>query len=260
MTTSTAIKPLEEISQALTRMEPAFKQALPSHVPVEKLRRVLITAISQNPDLQTADRPSLYNACMKAAQAGLIPDGKEAALVIFKTQVQYMPMVAGILKLVRNSGELSTITSQIVHKNDAFDFYVDGDGEHLLHRPLTFGDRGEKIGVYALAKTKDGAVYIEVMTTAQVMAIKGVSRAQNGGPWAGPFAEEMWRKSAIRRLSKRLPMSTDLERVVHADDDMYDLKQAVVAEPTPLVSERLREVVSPTVEIPVVVDEKNVPV
>jgi recombination protein RecT len=259
MTTSTAIKPLEEISQALTRMEPAFKQALPSHVPVEKLRRVLITAISQNPDLQIADRPSLYNACMKAAQAGLIPDGKEAALVMFKNQVQYMPMVAGILKLVRNSGELSTITSQIVHKNDAFDFYVDGDGEHLLHRPLTFGDRGEKIGVYALAKTKDGAVYIEVMTTAQVMAIKGVSRAQNG-PWAGPFAEEMWRKSAIRRLSKRLPMSTDLERVVHADDEMYDLKQAVVAEPTPLVSERLREVVSPTVEIPTVIDEKNVPV
>jgi recombination protein RecT len=179
---------------------------------------------------------------MKAAQAGLLPDGREAALVMFGEKVQYMPMIAGILKLVRNSGELSSISSQIVHKNDPFEFFVDGDGEHLKHTPLIFGDRGEKIGVYALAKTKDGAVYIEVMTKDQVMAVKGVSRSKNG-PWSGPFADEMWRKTVVRRLSKRLPMSTDLEQALHVDDEMYDLKP--VAEPAPLVSERLREAVAP---------------
>jgi len=36
----------------------------------------------------------------------------------------------------------------------------------------------------------------------------------------------MARKTVIRRLSKRLPMSTDLEETLHADDPMYDLKDS----------------------------------
>ncbi len=139
---------------------------------------------------------------MKAAADGLLPDGREAALVQFKDSVQYLPMVGGILKKIRNSGELSSITSQIVHKGDKFRYWVDGDGEHVEHEPLVFGERGEQIGVYALAKTKDGAVYIEVLTMAQIAAVKNVSRAKDG-PWSGPFATEMHRKTAIRRLSKR---------------------------------------------------------
>lgn len=254
MPPSTALKPIDEIASTLTRMEPQFKQALPAHVSVEKLRRVLITSISQTPALLSADKPSLYNACMKAAQAGLLPDGREAALVMFGDKVQYMPMIAGILKLVRNSGELSSISSQIIHKNDPFEFFVDVEGEHLKHTPLIFGDRGEKIGVYALARTKDGAVYIEVMTKDQVMAVKGVSRAQNG-PWKGPFEDEMWRKTVVRRLSKRLPMSTDLEQALHVDDEMYDLKPEPA--PAPLTSERLREVVAP-VAAPVEEKKKSV--
>ena len=75
-----------------------------------------------------------------------------------------MSMVGGILKKVRNSGELSSITAQIVYENDEFNYYIDADGEHISHRPNMFGDRGKRIGAYALAKTKDGAIYVEVMT------------------------------------------------------------------------------------------------
>ena len=139
-------------------------------------------------------------------------------------------MLAGILKKVRNSGELASITSQIVYEADDFDFYVDEDGEHLKHKPKIFGERGKAIGVYALAKTKDNAVYIETMTEDDVNKIKSVSKGKNG-PWSGPFQFEMWKKSAIRRLSKRLPMSTDLESTIHADDDMYDLEDAHRPEP-----------------------------
>ena len=60
------------------------------------------------------------------------------------------------------------------------------------------------------------------MTKEDVEKIKQVSRGKNG-PWSGPFAYEMWKKSAIRRLSKRLPMSTDLEHTIKADDNLYDL-------------------------------------
>ena len=221
------IKPIDEVRGSLAKMQDQFKMALPPQISPDKFVRVVMTAVGQNPGLLEANRQTLYASCMKAAQDGLLPDGREAALVMFGRDVAYMPMVGGILKKVRNSGELSTITSQIVCKNDRFRFWIDGDGEHIDHEPLMFGERGEAIGVYALAKTKDGAIYIEVMDKAQVMDVKGASRAK-GGPWAGAFASEMWRKTAIRRLSKRLPMSTDLEAVIKRDDELYDLEKEVI--------------------------------
>src|SRR3546814_9174090 len=75
-------------------------------IPVEKFHRVAVTAISSNPDLLNVDRTSLFGALMKAAQDGLLPDGREGAIVPFKGKASWMPMVAGIMKKVRNSGEI----------------------------------------------------------------------------------------------------------------------------------------------------------
>jgi recombination protein RecT len=223
------IKPVDEVRNNLVKMQEQFQMALPPQISPDKFVRVVMTAVGQSPGLINANRQTLYASCMKAAQDGLLPDGREAALVMFGKDVAYMPMVGGILKKVRNSGELASITSQMVYKNDRFRFWIDGDGEHIDHEPLMFGERGDAIGVYALAKTKDGAIYIEVMDKAQVMAVKGASRAKSG-PWTGSFEHEMWRKTAIRRLAKRLPMSTDLEAVIRRDDDLYDLEPAATTD------------------------------
>lgn len=229
-TQAPAVKPVDEFRKALGQMEGQFKIALPKQIDPDKFARVVMTAVQQNPALLDAPRASLFNACMMAAQDGLLPDGRQAALVTFKSRedgvlVQYMPMLAGILKKVRNSGELASITAQIVCENDKFRYWIDDKGEHVKHEPLLVGNAGARIGVYALAKTKDGHAYIEFMTVDQVMAVKAVSKAKTG-PWQSDFEEEMWRKTAIRRLSKRLPMSTDLEQVILRDDEMYDIDSA----------------------------------
>jgi len=219
---------IEEIRGSLTKMSPQFAMALPKNISAERFVRVLMTALQNNPDLVSANRASLYSSAMKCAQDGLLADGREAALVILGGEVVYMPMVIGILKKVRNSGELASITSHVIYKNDAFEFWIDGTGEHIKHNPLMFGERGTAIGVYALAITKDGSLYVEVLDTAQVMAVKSVAKTKY--IWDGAFGTEMWRKTAIRRLSKRLPMSTDkegdrqLQQVIERDDEMYDFE------------------------------------
>jgi recombination protein RecT len=224
MTETKALTAVDELKRNLKLMEPQFKMALPSHIPVEKFLRVAQTAIQTSPHLLNADRTSLYAACIRCAQDGLLPDGRDAALVPFKDKVQYLPMVGGIIRRAKQSGEISSITSQLVYDKDSFRYWIDSEGEHIEHEPLMFGDRGNLIGVYALAKTKDGDIYIEVMTAEQVEAVKKSSRTAANGPWTGPYFTEMWRKTAIRRLSKRLPMSTELESVITADDSMYDLE------------------------------------
>lgn len=221
---STAVAPLDEFRGTLDKMRPQFQMALPPHVSVEKFVRVVATAVQQSPDLLACDKKSLYGSAMRCAQDGLLPDGREAALTKFGDKVQYMPMVGGILKKIRNSGDLLTIAAHVVYERDQFD-YILGDDEKIEHKPHLGTDRGKPILTYAIAKTKDGGIYREVMTEDQIAAVRNVSRAKNNGPWSGPFADEMRRKTAIRRLSKRLPMSTDVEELIRRDDDLYDLDQ-----------------------------------
>lgn len=229
--TATAVATIEPkmpgILGDVQRMENQFALALPEHVSPERFVRVVITAVRSNPDLMKADRESVLSAAMKCAQDGLLPDGREAALVVYGNKASYLPMIAGVLTKVRRSGELLTIAAHVVYEHDAFT-YVLGDDEKIEHQPLLDGPRGKPIAVYAVAKTKDGGVYREVMSIEEVTQVRNVSRAKNNGPWVQWWGE-MARKTVLRRLAKRLPMSTDLQQVFSRDDDHYDLRQAAGA-------------------------------
>lgn len=218
--------PVVVIRQTLSQMAPEFKAALPAHVSEEKFRRVAMTAIQNNPDLQQADRRSLFGAIVRLAQDGLLPDGREAALVIFNTKnksggwdkkVQAMPMIAGVLKKVRQSGEVAKVSAYVVHENDQFvvRYGFDEDVEHVP--PPLDQPRGKPIGAYATAVLKDGSQLLEVMSFEEIEAVRSVSRSKDKGPWVQWWGE-MARKTVMRRLSKRLPMSTDLEEQVFERD------------------------------------------
>jgi recombination protein RecT len=208
--------------------------ALPPHVPVERFMRVVLTAVNSNPDLLGADRRSLMESAMKAAQDGLLPDGRDGAFVVFNTKakdadgkdkwikkVQWMPMIGGILKKVRNSGELVSISAYVAYEHDEF-VYELGDDEKITHKPA-IGERGKARLAYAIARTKDGGIYREIMTVAEIEKVRAVSRAGKSGPWVD-WWDEMARKTVLRRLCKRLPMSSDLDDLIRRDDELYDFK------------------------------------
>ncbi|WP_407521875.1 recombinase RecT [Methylobacterium oryzisoli] len=202
------------------RMSGEIAAALPPHIPPERFMRVVLTAVQGDAALLEADRKSLFEASMKAAQDGLLPDKREGALVIYAGKVQWLPMIAGVLKKVRNSGELASIAAHVVHENDRF-AYVLGDEERIEHEPKLDGPRGLPRAAYAIAKTKDGGIYREVMSLEEIEKVRRVSRAANKGPWVD-WWEEMARKTVLRRLAKRLPMSTDMDDLIRRDDELYD--------------------------------------
>jgi recombination protein RecT len=213
---------LTVIESGLMERASEFNAVLPANCTPEKFFRVVKTAIIQNSELAFAERGSLYMSAYKCAQDGLIPDGREAAFVIFKNAVTYMPMVAGVLKKIRNSGELLSISSHVVYEKDEFDYCL-GDDEHIIHKP-SISERGDVLCVYAIAKTKDGGTYRDVMTKMEIERIRAIGRSSSNGssPWVNHWGE-MAKKTIIRRLAKRLPMSTDVQDVIHRDDDLYDL-------------------------------------
>jgi recombination protein RecT len=202
-------------------MRPEISRVLPPHVTPERFERITLTALQRTPDLLDTDRKSLFGAVMQCAQDGLQPDGREAALVKFGKQSAYMPMVAGLLKLARQSGEIASLTAQVVYEADTFDYWIDEHGEHLSHRPELVGDQGKAVAVYAMARTDNGESVVEVMRVSEIEKVRKASRSGNNGPWKDWWSE-MARKTAIRRLFKRLPRSTDrLDQAAHRDDQFY---------------------------------------
>ena len=225
--------PVESFRLTAQRMSGEFKAALPPQIPVERFVRTTITAVQMQPALLDADRRTLLAACMRAAQDGLLPDGREAALVIFRSKggsptVQYMPMIAGLFKKARNSGEIASLAAHVVHANDKFSYQL-GDDEKIEHVPQLSADRGPAIAAYAIARTKDGGIYREVMTHADIEKVRRVSRARDDGPWVD-WWEEMARKTVFRRLAKRIPSSADLESALEHDAEAVGFVQLKPAE------------------------------
>lgn len=217
---------LNEITASFKEMRPQLAAALPANVPVDRFVRTALTSVQLHPELLQADRRSLFLSCLQAATDGLIPDGREGALVIYRTKVkrrdedgrqieewidkvQWMPMYGGLLKKIRNSDQLASISANVVYTADHFEYEL-GDEERIVHRPA-LTDRGAPVAVYAIAKLKDGSMYREVMPWLDVMQIRAVSKSKDGPAWT-QWPGEMARKSAIRRLSKRLPSASDLDR------------------------------------------------
>lgn len=219
---TTAISRVDEVKGNLAKMAEAGQFPLPKHIHPERFLAVAQMVLTNSPDLVVkCEVPTIYKAVSDAAQDGLFPDGREGAIVPFKGKAKWMPMVAGICKKARNSGEISVIDSQVVYEKDAYEFWTDEKGPHFKHVKFR-GERGNPILTYAYALGKDGGCFFEEIDEAQMKAIEAKSNAGDS-PWKGPFKDEMRRKSALRRLAKyRLPNSSDLDTLFKQDNEFYE--------------------------------------
>lgn len=231
--------PLVVFKSQLDNREAEFQSALPAHIPVERFKRVVLTAVQNNPELMECDRRSVFNAAIRAAQDGLLPDGREGAMVVRldrKSQTgksaNWQPMIAGVRKKARNSGEIATWDAHVVHKNDHFQFQL-GDNPQVNHSYDLMVDRGEIVGAYSVAVLKDGSKSFEVMSISDIHKIRDRSDGWKAfkankiksTPWSTDEGE-MCRKTVARRHAKVLPMSTDLDDLMRRDDDLYDMRGA----------------------------------
>ena len=226
MTETNAIAPADQVRALLEKMKPQMALAMPKHLTPERLVRVALTAVRNTPKLLECNRMSLLSAVMSCAQLGLEPDGVlgQAYLVPFKKNVQMIVGYKGYLLLARNSGEISSIQAHEVRENDHFEYRY-GLQEALDHVPGT-GDRGKITHFYAYARFKDGGYIFEVMTAADIDAIRDNSegyRAFKSGliksnPWSTHY-EAMGRKTAIRRIAKYLPLSVQRAAALDAAYD-----------------------------------------
>lgn len=198
-----------------------FKQqvamALPENVPAHRFQRAAVTALLQNPELAECEPASVFQALVKCAMDGLMPDGKQAALVIFKDnkagvkKAQYLAMIDGIRLIAAEHGW--AIQTTVVYAGDTFEYEL-GLEPKLIHRPAPGNKRGDLVNAYAIATHRDGRKEIEVMTAEDIAKVRASSRTSSRGPWVD-WPERMWEKTPGRRLFRKLPLDpADKDRIV----------------------------------------------
>jgi len=205
-----------------------IKEAIPRHLTPERLIRTVVAAVLQNEKLLECTQPSLLTAVMGCAQLGLAPEPflGQAYILPFKnkntghTEATLIPGYRGYISLARRSGELQSVSSQVVYSNDHFKLMY-GTDEKLEHVPAS-GDRGEAIGSYVVFHYKDGGYSFDYMTKQDIEEVRQkFSRQPEGRAWKESW-EEMAKKTVIRRHVKIAPLSVeDIPRAAAMEDRAY---------------------------------------
>ena len=202
-------------------------KALPKHLSAERFIRVAVTALTREPKLAECDQASFFKALIDLSSYGLEPDGRKAHLIPFENrksnivECQLIIDYKGLAELILRSGVVSTHHADVVCENDVFEW---DKGEIVKHLVDWKNSRGEPYAAYAYAKTKDGAQFSQVMTKEEIEKIRDSSQGykaavkyKKDSPWTD-HEGEMWKKTAFRRLSKWLPLSSEIRDAIDMDE------------------------------------------
>jgi recombination protein RecT len=156
------------------------------------------------------NKQSLKDAMINIASIGLSlnPATAMAYLVPRDNKVCLDISYRGLVKLATDSGSVLWAKSEIVRKNDKFVYNgLNNPPLHEIDNPFDDELRGEMIGVYTLAKTKEGDYLCDLMSKNQIMDIRETSKSKDSkfSPWSTKFEAEMWKKSGLKRASKQWP-------------------------------------------------------
>lgn len=228
----------------------SFKQqvalALPKHMTPDRFARVALTALTRTPKLMECTRESLLRCLMDCSQLGLEPDGRHAHLIPYKDTCTLIIDYKGLMALARRSGDVSVFRAELVKEADEFAW----ENGTVTHKIDWRKDRGNTQCVYSYVRFTSGAEDWEVMTLAEVDAIRKRSRASSSGPWVTDF-DEMAKKTVIRRHSKRLTLSPEFADALEKDDDRIDERPAKGREvPAAEVPALFANVAPPAIEAP----------
>jgi recombination protein RecT len=197
-----------------------------------------IQILTNNPYLMKCDPTSVKDAIVNVALTGITlnPALKYAYLVPRKVKselkcildISYM----GMIKILTDAGAVKNVDAGVIYSNDKYDFRR-GSDPYFKHQPA-LSNRGDKIGAYAIAFLRDGGFQFEILGKEEIEKIRATSESYKNeegrkySPWE-TWEDEMWKKSALKRLFKLLPKTNFSDQLIAAishdyDNEVSDLK------------------------------------
>ena len=213
-----AVRPVRALEQILNSRLEALKKWAAGRLDPAALVRWALLEYSKSEQLRRCTPESIYTSLITAAQFGLEPSGirGEGYIVPFGRTAVFIPGYRGYIVLARRAN--IRLVPHLVYENDVFelDYMVD---RLVVHKPA-LRDRGEIMGAYAWARLPDDEFDVEFLPIEELEHIREVANRTRGGKDSPAYADhegQMYRKSPIRRIAKRIPLGEEMARAVALD-------------------------------------------
>lgn len=259
--TNVAAPEKDPVGTLMAKLKPQLATALPAALNADRVARIALTELRQNPKLAEAamSNPlSFAGAMLRAATLGfevgnglghayLLPFEKKKKegnqWVVVSIETQLIVGYRGMIELARRSGQIESLYAVEVYAGEPFEVEL-GLSNNIKHtRRFDVNTSPESvIAVYAVAKLKGGEVQFEVMGRNQVEAIRARSKAKDNGPWVTDWAE-MAKKTVVRKLFKYLPVSIEVKTA--SDSKSVSLEQIANDESGMTIDANTGEIVTP---------------
>jgi recombination protein RecT len=193
-----------------------------------------IQILTGNDFLAGCEQQSIINSVVNVSLTGLTlnPALKYAYLIPRNGKCILDISYIGMIKVLTDAGAVKNVDAGVIYKNDKYD-YRKGSEPYFKHVP-TLTDRGEKIGAYAIAFLRDGGFQFEVIGREEIEKVRGTSeswkneKARSFSPWE-KWEDEMWKKTALKRLFKLLPKTNFSDQLIAAISHDHEVEMEDVS-------------------------------
>lgn len=201
---------MNAISTIVTQSMPQFRRIADTHQLVrwEEESQFALQALQKNSTLAGCVPESIQNAIINVAAVGLTlnpADGyaylvPEYSKALKANECQLRISFKGLIKAATDTGAVRWVRAEVVKENDTFVY--NGVDEKPTHQMQPFGERGNPVGVYCVAKISDTEYLTDVMSWEEVKKIQACAKTQ--AVWT-QWPEEMAKKAIIKRAAKQWP-------------------------------------------------------
>jgi len=200
----------------------------------EKEMSFALQAISGNSALEKCNPNSITTAMVNVALTGLTLNPKKAYCYLIPRGGKAILDISyqGMIFLMTSQLNVKSLHAEVVYSKDYYKQVTTEKGIELVHEPDSFAkDRGEIRGCYAIAYLNGGGCTVATLSEDEITQIKATSQAAGSkySPWSGSetIANEMRKKTAIRRLWKMIPKTERIEEAaegVRVFDENHEAK------------------------------------
>ena len=216
----------------ITGMAKEFERALPGKIGVERMMRIVMTAILKTPLLAMCEPTTFFGALLQSLQLGLevnTPLGQAYLIPRKKNdkngkflywECNFQLGYQGLLELCYRSKQYEIISARIVYEGDDFD-YEYGSRQYLRHTPRYTSEK--PAFAYGYYKLKDGGEDFVVWKYENALKHgEEFSDAFNSkwAPWQkhAETQEAMVRKTMLKQVLHYAPKSVELAEASTSDE------------------------------------------
>lgn len=226
-------------SEAIAAAKQRFLSVMPQETFVKEANFAMQIIQSNPKGWQTVDLMTIRSAVENIAFTGLTlnPAMKLAYLIPRKGKAVLDPSYMGLTKILTDSGSVKKVAAVVVYDDEEFEYnastrmvvkheqkYAQTEKEHMARKV---------IGAYSCATLTDGSLDYEFMPGWELEKIKSKSDGANSqySPWQeSNWADEMRKKTVIKRHYKYLPKSEQVSKIVDLDNQQFIVEKPNISE------------------------------